>query len=125
MLKLLALVVVLAASGAVGAGIYSAIDDVEEVFDERNEPLRRFQAGEATALVKKWLGSRPYNFSSIEGDCLYFHELESAGHFIEQDLGNNSWGVTHEMLTLGDYTWIVYEESLAINSLLKPEKAPC
>ena len=57
-------------------------------------------------MVKKWLGSRPHNFSSVEGDCLYFHELESVGHFIEQDLGNYSWGVTHE-LTLGDYTWIV------------------
>ena len=116
------------ASGAVGAGIYSALDDVKDAVDTRNEPLRRFGAGEATALVKKWLGSRPYNFSSIdsfvEGDCLYFHELKSVGHFIEQDLGNHSWGVTHE-LTLGDYTWIVYEESLAIDSVLKPEKAPC
>ena len=116
--------VVLVASGAVGAGIYSALDDVNEVIDARNEPLRKFQAGEATAMVKKWLGSRPYNFSSIDGDCLYFHELESAGQFIEQDIGNQSWEVSHE-LTLGNYTWIVYEESLAINSVVKPEKAPC
>ena len=116
--------VVLVASGAVGAGIYSALKDVEDAVDARKEDIRRFEAGEATAIVKKWLGSRPVNFSSIEGDCLYFHELKSAGHFFEQDLGNHSWGVTHE-LTLGDYTWIVYEESLAINSVLKPEKAPC
>ena len=112
------------ASGAVGAGIYSALDDVKEVVDAKNEPLRRFEAGEATALVKKWLGSRPYNFSSVEGDCLYFHELESVGHFNELDLGNHTWEVTHE-LNFGGYTWIVYEDSLAINPVLKPKKAQC
>ena len=44
------------ASGAVGAGIYSALDDVKEAVDTRNEPLRRFEAGEATALVKNGWG---------------------------------------------------------------------
>ena len=82
---------VLVASGAIGAGIYSALDDVEEAVGATNEPLRRFEAGEATALVNKWLELRPYNFSSVVGDCVYFHELKSAGHFIDPDLGTRSW----------------------------------
>ena len=49
LLKLLALVVVLVASGAVGAGIYSALKDVEDAVDVRKEDIRRFETGEATA----------------------------------------------------------------------------
>lgn len=121
---LLALVVVLVATGSVGAGIYSAINDVEDAVDARKEDIRRFEAGETTVLVKNWLGSRPVNFSCVEGYDLYFHELTSAGQIIERKFGDGNWAVAHR-LTAGDYFWKMYEDSLAIDTLVKPSQAPC
>ena len=123
-LKLVALAALLVASGAVGAGIYSALDDVTELADARNEPLRRFQAVEATALVKQWLGSRTLD-RLIDNDCLAYHESRSIGSFEEPKIEGRAWEVSHELTSNRRFTWVVYEGRLAINPTLKPEDSTC
>ena len=59
-------------------------------------------------------------FNQVLSDCLDYHERNVTGNFQERFSTGGVWEVSH-----GEYPWQVFESSMSINLMGKPEGKPC